>query len=794
MTIIFKKPKTSGVVEGNESIESKIEMDFHFARTFMQYQHSRTWAFLALVGATSVAVPVFAQEEESAPVFEIELPDEAEDQEGTAQTGRAVRLPQIDVIGHTPDELRSVPGSATVVTEEDLELTGPISANEVLRTVPGVHVVEEDGIGLRPNIGLRGLNPSRSSNVLVLEDGVPVALAPYGEPQLYYAPSVERLSRIEVVKGSGSILFGPQTIGGVINYITADPPEDFTITAEARAGDFGYYMGKAGVGDTLGGVGYRFDVMHQRFEGHRGLNLQLTDVSTKLRFDLGENSDLGLKLHLHDEHSNATYLGLTTPQFESDPGGNYAVHDELPVRRYGGAMTHNLALGDSALLQTTLYGSYTTRNWNRQDFDRTDGERDYDRIIDGSGQDITGTALRPDDRSAIYFRDTMSSRNRAFTVGGIEPRMTVDYTFGRVDNELIVGTRFHYEHTSEQRVDSPLANPDDTSVRSDEIRTGTAFAAYALNRFMFLDQRLRVSPGLRVESFWYDREILRTRVDGTPTDLDPTVGNEDHILAIIPGLGLSFDLLDELTLYAGAHRGFSPPRTKDSVTSGGETLELDPEFSINYELGLRTNIADYLGAEVTGFLLDFSQQIIPPTEAGGAVSADPNLAARALVNAGATQHYGVESSVTFDVASLAALGFRLPLTLTYTWVHAEFGYGWEDDIAGNRLPYAPEHRLSSHLRFVHPMGISAQVGGHFISEQYTDKFETEAASTDGLVGRIDSRFLLDARLAYTFAPLGITAYVAGKNLTDERYIASRAPQGIQPGMFRQVFGGVQGSF
>jgi len=88
--------------------------------------------------------------------------------------------------------------------------------------VTGLHAVDEEGIGLRLNLGVRGLNPDRSRNILMLEDGVPISLAPYGEPEMYYTPSIDRMARLEVLKGSGSILFGPQTIGGVINYITPD--------------------------------------------------------------------------------------------------------------------------------------------------------------------------------------------------------------------------------------------------------------------------------------------------------------------------------------------------------------------------------------------------------------------------------------------------------------------------------------------------------------------------------------------------------------------------------------------
>ncbi|RAL23850.1 Fe3+-dicitrate receptor [Lujinxingia litoralis] len=748
----------------------------------------------------SVEAAAEAVEEEvlaSAQALEEEAQELAAAAEGAAGESeprrRSVQASRIDVIGAAPEELESVPGSASVVTEEELESQVPVSANEVLRTLPGVHVQDEDGMGLRPNIGLRGLNPSRSSSLLVLEDGVPIALAPYGEPQLYYAPAIERMERLELVKGSGSILYGPQTVGGVLNYLTAEPPEDFRVSADLRAGNFGYLHGQVSVGDTIGRLGYSLSALHQRFEGHRGLNLKLTDVTGKVRYQLTDVSSVALKLHFYDEISNATYLGLTSPQFEADPSANFAVNDELPVRRFAASATYNHLLGDQVLFQTTVYGHNITRNWNRQDYDREDEGRDYDRIIDGQGRDITSASARPDDGSAIYFRDTMSSRNREFFIAGIEPRATIDYAIGDIDNELVVGARVHGELTLEERVDSEVANPESTTLRAAETRRGLGIAAYAQNRFIIND-RLKISPGLRLESFWNEREITRDRVGGTPTDLDPSRVNNDTIVAVIPGLGISYGLSDSVTAFAGVHRGFAPPRTKDAVTSDGDLLELDAEYSWNYELGLRAQLQNYLSTEISGFYLDFANQIIAPTEASGAVANDPVLSALALVNSGETTHAGAEAQLTYDVATQVGLGFELPLSVAYTYVHSVYGEGWDESITGNKLPYSPEHRVSGHLRFVHPVGVSAQVNGHYVTEQFTDNANTVEASTDGLVGRIDPYFLLDARLGYTIKPWGVTAYVAGKNLLDHRYIASRAPQGIQPGMFRQVFGGIRGEF
>lgn len=744
---------------------------------------SRRWIFILSLGAAILASPNLLADD----AVVIELDDLEEE---TEQADEPRRLGEVEVIGQTPDEVDSVPGSASVVTREDLERQGPMSGNEVVRTLPGVHVRDEEGIGLRPNFGIRGLDPSRGRTLLVLEDGVPIALAPYGEPELYYAPAIERMERLELVKGSGSILFGPQTIGGVLNYITPQPPQELTVTADLRGGTFGYLHGQATVGDTIGDVGYLLGVMHKRYQGARGLNLELTDITGRLRYEFAPTTDLGVKFHLYDEFSNATYLGLTTPQFENERDDNFAIYDELPVRRFGASTTLNHIFGESVLFQTTAYGHYISRNWNRQDFDRSDEGRDYERIIDGSGRDLTDGTTRPDDGSAIYFRDTMGSRNRAFLVGGIEPRATIDYELGGIDNELIVGTRAHVEITDEQRVNSDAPDSSDPFVRDEEVRRGFALAAYAQNRFMLMEQRLKISPGLRVESFWSEREIQRTRVDGEPTDLDPPRSNSDQVVALIPGLGVSYEVIDELTLFAGLHRGFSPPRTKDAVTTDGDLLELDAEFSLNYEVGTRVHVQDYLAAQVAGFVLDFSNQIIPPSEFGGVVSDD----AGGLVNAGETTQFGVETDVTFDAGALAELGFGIPLSVAYTWVNAEFGDSWREEIVGNRLPYAPEHRLSGRLGFEHPLGISAQLSGLYISEQFTDTGNTVEATSDGLAGRIDPYLLIDARVAYNHHPWGVTFYVAGKNLTDEYYVSSRAPRGIQPGAPRQIFGGVRAIF
>ncbi|MCG3173367.1 MAG: Vitamin B12 transporter BtuB [Myxococcota bacterium] len=696
-----------------------------------------------------------------------------------------LRTAQINVFGGRAEDIEVVPGSAHVIGKQDMKFIQPLSAAEALRTAPGINVVEEsDGVNLRPNIGFRGLDPDRSRTLLLLEDGVPVAMAPYGEPEAYYSPPMERIERIEIVKGSGSILHGPQTIGGVINYITPDPAEKMTVLADVSYGSLDYLLARAGISNTHGQVGYYLSVMHKRLGGHRQLNLSMWDVFGKLRLRLTERSWVGMKLQVYDETSNATYIGLNQGQYETDPSFNFASHDIFLVRRFAASAQHNWLIGAHALLQTSVYGHNLNRDWSRQDYERfrTEG-RTYERIINGDGMTVPLESA-PNDGSAVYFRNTQGNRQRNFSVGGLESRLTLNHSAGVLDNELTGGLRFHTEFSRIRYIEGEKPGARTGNIVDEDWRHGHALAAFALNRFT-LWKKLHLSPGFRFEGLLQRREILREKGQGKIPEVDSSVWT----IGLIPGLGVAYEALPQWVWFAGVHRGFAPPRTKDAISSNGQAIELSPEYSWNTELGTRYALEDFLTAEVTGFHIFFTNQIIEPTESSGGV-AEGGMPQ----NSGETTHLGVETALTFDPMRLARAGFNLPLLVNYTFVEASFGDGWAARVTGNRLPYAPQHMLTGQLRFEHPWGYSAQVAGNYVSEQFGDKENTAFPSVNGVNGPIPARFLLDARAAYTLADPRLTIFLMGKNLTGARYIASRRPAGIQPGPFRHIIFGIQGEF
>ena len=235
-------------------------------------------------------------------------------------------------------------------------------------------------------------------------------------------------------------------------------------------------------------------------------------------------------------------------------------------------------------------------------------------------------------------------------------------------------------------------------------------------------------------------------------------------------------------------------RVKDAITSDGVALQLDAELSWNYEVGARYTAINGLSFEVTGFLLDFSNQIIPVSQSSGS-------AGTGLINGGRSKHIGIEAGVTIDAGRLFESLYSFSLTTNATYVKATYNANrfitegsTTINISGNSLPYAPKFTLSNTLSVVTPFGLSAQLSALYVDKQYTDEFNTATPSADGLRGVIPAYLVLDLSTSYFISSLNTSISISVKNLLDERYIVTRRPSGIRAGMQRIITAGIDFKF
>lgn len=702
-------------------------------------------------------------------------------------TSKVFEMPQVIVLGKSPNVLKTLPGTYSKISPLNLRQIDPLTSNEILRKVPGLNIVDEEGVGLRVNIGIRGLDPDRSRNVLILEDGLPISLNPYGEPEMYYSPSIDRMSGVEILKGSGQIRFGPQTIGGVVNFVTADPPATPTTNVRLRGGTGNFFSGFASHGNTVGNAGYIINVLHKRAEEVGPTQFELTDINAKFKLDINAKNRIGLKLGFYDEVSNSTYIGLTQTMF--DMGGldfvRMAPDDLLPIRRYSASLTHEYDMSSDIQLKTTAFGYTTTRNWRRQDFSFNENVGNQTGVVWGDPTVPNG---------AIYMQNSTGNRNRQFEVAGIEPVVSITSPVFDRPNDLQFGVRYLFERAYEQFVIGAKSDASAGAIRDNEVRTGQALSAFIQNKIE-ISPKFGISAGLRIENYDYEREILRGRyaINGQTQVRDTSVLAASNTFAFIPGIGIAYLAGTQTTLFGGVHRGFAPPRIKDAITSDGFAMDLDAELSTNYELGLRNTLLTGIEANLTIFFMDFENQIIPVSLSSG------NLNATGLANGGRTRHSGVELGLDMDFGILLKSKHNIRLDMATTYVDSRYSadrfLGPEGtNVRGNKLPYAPEWTFWAGLNVELDFGLGFNFNSTFVGDQFTDELNTTIASANGRTGQIDSRTVFDAGIYYRLKKHNLTFRINGKNLTDARYIASRRPQGIRVGLPRFITGGIDLSF
>ena len=677
------------------------------------------------------------------------------------------------------DEIPRVAGSAHIVGEKELERHEYDDVHRVLNTVPGVYVRGEDGFGLRPNIGLRGANPDRSAKVNLLEDGILLGPAPYSAPAAYYFPLTTRLVGMEVYKGPGSIQYGPNTIGGSINLRTREIPDEHTGGVDLAGGRFGYAKGHAFYGTRYKGFGILLEAARIQTNGFKELDTGgntgfiKNDAMLKLGYRTpGEGRrithEVEAKLGIGNEDSNETYLGLTRADFETTPYRRYAASDEdnMGWWRSQAELTYLLRQRETLEIEARLYRHDFDRVWRR--LDRFSGGPALTDILaqpDGGQAAVFAAILRGEQDSQLPQHTLLVTNNdRRFVSQGVQSAFRWKPKWEKVAQELEVGARVHHDQIRRNHSSDSFNMISGSMVSDGGPRTPTVVnqgssiaAAFHLHDALTFWDRFTVAPGLRME-------IVSSRF------VDELADAQDRRMdtALTPGIGTLFQATPWLQAFAGVHRGFSP-------VAPGQPEEVEPEFSINYEAGLRS-IWRGLWVEAVGFASDYNNLIGACTFSAGCVEGDGSD----QFNAGAVLVYGLESLARFRHRFDNGFGLELGARYTYTGSRFRGAFSsafpqWGEIEEGDELPYLPKHLVGG------TVGIGGSRWDVVVSPNYTGPMRDMAGQGDiPDAERVDGFFVLAASVEVRVLDR-FRIYGQGANLTNNAYIASYRPFGIRPG-------------
>ncbi|TVR14016.1 MAG: TonB-dependent receptor [Planctomycetota bacterium] len=747
-------------------------------------------------------------------------------EEGQAEARANPTRSSLTIFG-SQEGVNATPGSGFYLSGEELRARNVDNINQALQRVPGVYVREEDGYGLFPNISIRGINTQRSSKVMILEDGVPMAPAPYTAPAAYYTPTVGRMAGIEVLKGSSQIRFGPHSIGGVINYISTPIPDESAGYVKMLFGENRDFRAHAHYGDTftLGDgsrLGFLVEGYYRNSDGFQSLDSDFADarpnattghtnIEPNVKVMWEPNTSLYQRLQLNygytDRKGDISYLGLHEDDVSDNPHRRYAAtrFDHIITEQHRTSLNHFIQVDDGFSIDTTAYYTNFHRNWIKlhdvYDDDPLGGDETASPTW-GSRTNLSRALMDGDlmevirGESAGGFR--VRNNNRNYYTYGIQVIPRYELTLGDTHHDIELGLRYHYDQIHRKQWHERYRQNDNGGIthrfteergsESNRLDEARVFAIHLQDRISWNDWTF--TPGIRVEHISYKR----TSYDTAQAPSNVRLGSDSESLTMVSGgLGVTYDINPEWQVYGGVHRGVTPP-------GSGILNDLKEESSIASELGARYQLPEHhLRVEATLFHIRFEDMLAVDNVGGGGAGGTENI--------GKADNTGLELAITYDPGADLTWSFNMPSFLSYTYSRARIGGDYDgrdnnedifrDSEKGDRVPYVPDHQISvgSGVEFAR-WGALAQL--NYVSSQYTSGFNTsEQVDSDGVAdarfGKIDSRVVVDVS-AHFRAQEHITFLGGVDNVFDDESVTSRLPHGPRVAQGRFAYIGFEANF
>ncbi|GAA0726098.1 TonB-dependent receptor [Aquimarina litoralis] len=646
-------------------------------------------------------------------------------------------LSEVVVSASREKQFRSeVPAAIGIVNSQSIKETKAFGIDQLVNQVSGVFMStsraasnEQHFMAVRSPISTRAL-------FLYLEDGLQVRPTSVFNHNALLEMNDISYSRIEVLKGPASSIYGSESIGGSFNFITKTPSPEFSATLGYQINDiglsrydfevsdqasdkFGFYLGSHFVNRNNG------PIEHSDYEKFALTFKTVYTLSSKFEwtnvFDLIDyRSDMSGSLTEDD------YFG---GNFESDQ--TFTERDALAFR-----LRSTLTANWNDTHKTTF--NAVLRD-NRMDQNPSFRIRQFREMgsLTGFGSGEVNSNQFKSYMALVQHKVALNVNNSSLIIGGTVDYSPQDYTSKRTD--VIVDIE------SGRNIDFNIREGDFILNYEADILNYAGFFQYEIEPI----KRLKVTAALRYDRFEYNY-LNRTPEVGVPSSTDDYEN-------WAPKLGMNYNFESGIGLYINYSQGFTPPQVSTLYRNRNELRDIKPSTYDNYEIGGYFNLNEQWNFDTAIYLLEGKNTLITLRDDDDAFF---------NTNAGKTRSYGIEYGLTYSPTQ--------KLSITHNGSYAFHRYVTFFD-AG--IDYSDTDRetapnlLGTSLITYRPFEDFSVTAEHELIGKYNTSFENQVENEDGTTGTAtyDGHNIFNLRATYRYKNLEVWGHLL--NIFDDLYSA-----------------------
>lgn len=603
------------------------------------------------------------------------------------------------------------------------------TGRQIFARIPGAFVYDMDGSGNQVNLATRGLDPHRSWEFNIRQNGVMINSDIYGYPASHYSMPMEAIKSVELVRGTASLQYGAE-FGGMINYNTktADTTKEVSFESLSSAGSYGLFSSFNAIGGKINKLTYYGYYQKRVSDGYRDNSKSNSEAQfASFQYDFSK------KLNLRAELGRSTYLyqipgPLTDSMFLENPRQATRSRNYFNPDIYVPSLTLDWKINARTTLNWIVSGVFGKRN--SVEFE---GFADKFDLIDPTTLQFKTRAVNIDQ----------------FNTKTTELRLLHHYQIGHFKNVVTTGLRyFNNDLHRTQQGKGTTGSDFDLTITGDwgrDLHYKSRSIAFSVENMIYLTPKFTVSPGFRYEKGQTDMTGYISYLD--PQDIPNQIAHE------VPAFGINtqYKFSQFTRIYAGISQAHRPVIFKDIIP--GTSLErankdLKNAFGFNAELGISGRIADWLKVDFTLFQVQMNNRL------GNLVLTENNTNYIYKTNIGDSQTNGIElySEITPIRNRKAMLSvFTATSMMKGVYQNARIAVGSENrDISGNEVESVP-HWISRNGLNAGYKTWNATLQFSYVSQTFSDPTNQELPTPNGAKGIVPAYGIWDFNMAVRFA-------------------------------------------